>query len=44
MTVDADRATCQWAMSFVDDTAPGQATGNGLNAAGGLWHEVVVSG
>jgi len=29
--------------AFVGDTAPGQAKGNGLNAAGGLWHEVRVS-
>jgi predicted lipoprotein with Yx(FWY)xxD motif len=29
--------------TFVGDTAPGQAKGNGLNAAGGLWHEVRVS-
>ena len=26
--------------TFVGDTAPGQAKGNGLNAAGGLWHEI----
>jgi predicted lipoprotein with Yx(FWY)xxD motif len=30
--------------TFVGDTAPGQAKGNGLNAAGGLWHEVAASG
>ena len=30
--------------TFVGDTAPGQAKGNGLNAAGGLWHEAVTSG
>jgi predicted lipoprotein with Yx(FWY)xxD motif len=30
--------------TFVGDTAPGQAKGNGLNAAGGLWHEVTSSG
>jgi predicted lipoprotein with Yx(FWY)xxD motif len=30
--------------TFVGDTAPGQNKGNGLNAAGGLWHEVSVSG
>ena len=30
--------------AFVGDTAPGQAKGNGLNAAGGLWHEVTTSG
>jgi predicted lipoprotein with Yx(FWY)xxD motif len=26
------------------DTAPGQARGNGVNASGGLWHEVTVPG
>jgi predicted lipoprotein with Yx(FWY)xxD motif len=30
--------------TFTGDTAPGQAKGNGLNAAGGLWHEVTTSG
>jgi predicted lipoprotein with Yx(FWY)xxD motif len=30
--------------TFVGDTAPGQAKGNGLNAAGGLWHDVPTSG
>jgi len=30
--------------TFVGDTAPGQAKGNGLNAAGGLWHEVTTAG
>jgi predicted lipoprotein with Yx(FWY)xxD motif len=30
--------------TFVGDTAPGQANGNGLNAAGGLWHEITVAG
>ena len=30
--------------TFAGDTAPGQAKGNGLNAAGGLWHEVTTSG
>jgi predicted lipoprotein with Yx(FWY)xxD motif len=29
--------------TFVGDTAPGQAKGNGLNAFGGLWHEVPTS-
>ena len=29
---------------FVGDTAPGQNHGNGLNAAGGLWHEITTSG
>jgi predicted lipoprotein with Yx(FWY)xxD motif len=30
--------------TFAGDTAPGQNKGNGLNAAGGLWHEAVTSG
>jgi predicted lipoprotein with Yx(FWY)xxD motif len=30
--------------TFVGDTAPGQAKGNGLNTFGGLWHEVTTSG
>ena len=30
--------------TFVGDTAPGQAKGNGLNEAGGLWYEVATSG
>ena len=30
--------------TFVGDAAPGQAKGNGLNAAGGLWHEITSSG
>ena len=30
--------------AFVGDATPGQAKGNGLNAAGGLWHEVTTSG
>jgi predicted lipoprotein with Yx(FWY)xxD motif len=30
--------------TYVSDTAPGQATGNGINASGGVWHEVAVSG
>ena len=30
--------------TFVGDTAPGQNKGNGLNAAGGLWHEATTSG
>jgi predicted lipoprotein with Yx(FWY)xxD motif len=30
--------------TFAGDTAPGQAQGNGLNAAGGLWHEITTSG
>jgi predicted lipoprotein with Yx(FWY)xxD motif len=30
--------------TYVSDTAPGQAKGNGINASGGVWHEVTVSG
>jgi predicted lipoprotein with Yx(FWY)xxD motif len=30
--------------AFAGDTAPGQNKGNGLNAAGGLWHEITTSG
>jgi predicted lipoprotein with Yx(FWY)xxD motif len=30
--------------TFAGDIAPGQAKGNGLNAAGGLWHEITTSG
>ncbi len=30
--------------TYAADTAPGQAKGNGLNASGGLWHEMTVSG
>jgi predicted lipoprotein with Yx(FWY)xxD motif len=30
--------------TYVADTAPGQARGNGINVNGGLWHEVTVSG
>ncbi len=30
--------------TFAGDTAAGQAKGNGLNAAGGLWHEITTSG
>ena len=30
--------------TFVADTAPGQAKGNGLNAFGGVWHEITTSG
>ena len=29
--------------AYVGDHAPGQATGNGLNVNGGVWHEVTVS-
>ncbi len=30
--------------TYVADTAPGQAKGNGLNLSGGVWHEVPASG
>jgi len=30
--------------TYAGDTAPGQAKGNGLNASGGLWYEMTVSG
>jgi predicted lipoprotein with Yx(FWY)xxD motif len=30
--------------TYVGDSAPGQANGNGLNLNGGLWHEVAASG
>ncbi|HYZ52634.1 MAG TPA: hypothetical protein VE733_03880, partial [Streptosporangiaceae bacterium] len=30
--------------TYIGDTAPGQASGNGLNLNGGLWYEVPVSG
>ncbi len=30
--------------TYVGDTAPGQAKGNNLNASGGVWHEVTVTG
>jgi predicted lipoprotein with Yx(FWY)xxD motif len=30
--------------TYAADTAPGQAKGNGLNASGGLWYEMTVSG
>jgi predicted lipoprotein with Yx(FWY)xxD motif len=30
--------------TFTSDTAPGVAKGNGVNAFGGLWHEVTASG
>src|SRR5262249_59194716 len=29
--------------TYLGDTAPGQAKGNGLNAAGGIWHQVTAS-
>ena len=30
--------------TYVGDTAPGLAKGNGLNLSGGLWYEMTVSG
>jgi predicted lipoprotein with Yx(FWY)xxD motif len=30
--------------TYVGDTRPGQASGNGINASGGVWHEVTASG
>ena len=30
--------------TYVGDSSPGQARGNGLNLNGGLWHEMTVSG
>jgi predicted lipoprotein with Yx(FWY)xxD motif len=30
--------------TYKGDTSPGEATGDGVNAAGGLWHEVTASG
>jgi predicted lipoprotein with Yx(FWY)xxD motif len=30
--------------TFVSDTAPGQAKGNGINESGGVWHEVTATG
>lgn len=30
--------------TYVGDSAPGKASGNGLNLNGGVWHEVTVSG
>jgi predicted lipoprotein with Yx(FWY)xxD motif len=30
--------------TYVGDSAPGQASGNGINLNGGLWHEVTASG
>ena len=30
--------------TYVADSAPGQAKGNGLNLNGGVWHEVTASG
>jgi len=30
--------------TYKADTSPGQATGNGINLNGGVWHEATVSG
>jgi len=30
--------------TYTGDTAPGQNNGNGLNASGGVWHEITASG
>jgi predicted lipoprotein with Yx(FWY)xxD motif len=30
--------------TYVADTAPGMAKGNGLNLSGGVWHDIVLSG
>jgi predicted lipoprotein with Yx(FWY)xxD motif len=30
--------------TYTADTAPGQANGNGINASGGVWHQVTASG
>jgi predicted lipoprotein with Yx(FWY)xxD motif len=30
--------------TYVADTKPGEASGNGLNLSGGIWHEMTVSG
>jgi predicted lipoprotein with Yx(FWY)xxD motif len=30
--------------TYVADKTPGQASGNGLNISGGVWHEVTLSG
>jgi predicted lipoprotein with Yx(FWY)xxD motif len=30
--------------TYTGDSGPGQNHGNGLNASGGVWHEVTVSG
>ena len=30
--------------TYVGDTKPGEAKGNGLNLSGGVWHEVTLSG
>lgn len=30
--------------TYISDTKPGEAKGNGLNISGGVWHEVTESG
>jgi len=30
--------------TYIADTAPGMAKGNGLNLSGGVWHEIVLTG
>ncbi len=30
--------------TYISDTAPGTAKGNGLNLSGGVWHDIVLSG
>ena len=30
--------------TYVGDSAPGQAKGNGINLSGGVWHEMTASG
>jgi predicted lipoprotein with Yx(FWY)xxD motif len=30
--------------TYVGDTKPGEAKGNGLNLSGGLWHDITLSG
>jgi len=30
--------------TYVADTTPGQAKGNGINVSGGVWHEMTASG
>jgi predicted lipoprotein with Yx(FWY)xxD motif len=30
--------------TYLGDTAPGMAKGNGLNLSGGVWHDIVISG
>lgn len=30
--------------TYLGDTAPGEATGNGIKSFGGIWHEVTIGG